>query len=131
MEIEEASLPTMKREANSPLALAVLGGMFFAIMGSILLCFQCQRLSKIRRCTEAKREKRARLLSCKEIEDELRGTYRQSYQELSDQLQQMKKMQRDVKGQLGGLQSLARKLSKKPNVDRNNPIKQQSSKKGN
>jgi hypothetical protein len=129
MEIPESATARHKNGETDGAVIA-LAGLFLATLGSFSLYFQCKRLARIRR-SKKKETKEEESFSSEDFGGNVRGKHRQSFHELSAQLQEMRETQRDVKGQLAGLQILATQLSKQQNLARSNQMKQQSSKKGN
>jgi hypothetical protein len=129
MDIPESATARHKN-GETHVAVIALGVLFLATMLSFSLYFQCKRLARIHR-SKKKETKEEESCSSEDFGGNVRGKHRQSFHKLSTELQEMREMQRDVKGQLAGLQTLATQRSKQESLARNNQMKQQSSKKGN
>jgi hypothetical protein len=130
MEIPESATARHKNGEIDVAVLIALAGLILATLLSFSLYLQCKRLARLRR-PKKEETKDEESFSYEDFGGIVRGKHRQSSRELSAQLQEMRETQRDVKGELAGLQILASQLSKQRSLARSNQIKQQSSKKGN
>eukprot|EP00980_Cylindrotheca_fusiformis_P015571 scaffold4447_cov120-Cylindrotheca_fusiformis.AAC.4 len=128
MDIKELEPPMKNGNKLYPTILVVLGALILTILGTFLLYVQCQRLSRLRHSTIEKAIEEGSTTT-REFKYDFRDKHRQSYSELSAQLQEMQQVHRDVKGQLAGLQNLAAKLSEQQKQSTKSPLVQPSSKK--